>query len=73
MDDCGDSSDEDKCSKAPCSETQFQCKSPDSRCIDKGWLCDDGIECEDASDEANCDNELLQKKCNHTHSIYEYY
>lgn len=48
--DCGDGSDERKCSPLTCNPNEFQCNN--SMCIPDLWVCDNQPDCEDQSDEA---------------------
>jgi len=47
---CGDGSDEKKCSPLTCSPNEFQCNN--SVCIPQLWVCDNQADCEDHSDES---------------------
>lgn len=47
---CGDGSDEKKCSPLTCSPNEFQCNN--SMCIPQLWVCDNQADCEDHSDES---------------------
>nr|XP_023859565.1 low-density lipoprotein receptor-related protein 8-like [Salvelinus alpinus] len=49
-DDCGDWSDEEKCSISSCSSHEFRCN--DSECIPALWSCDGDPDCGDKSDES---------------------
>ena len=49
-DDCGDGSDEQKCSPTACGPHEFRCN--DSECIPALWSCDGDNDCKDRSDEA---------------------
>ncbi|XP_062842266.1 low-density lipoprotein receptor-related protein 1 isoform X2 [Trichomycterus rosablanca] len=57
--DCGDYSDETKCTGPVegggrrCPQNSFSC--PSGRCIPLSWTCDKENDCEDGADEANCD------------------
>ncbi|KAK4820292.1 hypothetical protein QYF61_022862 [Mycteria americana] len=48
--DCGDGSDERKCSPLTCNPNEFQCNN--SVCIPELWVCDNQPDCEDQSDES---------------------
>uniref|UniRef100_A0A673N1A9 LDL receptor related protein 8 n=1 Tax=Sinocyclocheilus rhinocerous TaxID=307959 RepID=A0A673N1A9_9TELE len=48
-DDCGDSSDEEKCSPPTCGPHEFRCNS--SECVPQPWTCDGDPDCADGSDE----------------------
>ncbi|XP_055635671.1 basement membrane-specific heparan sulfate proteoglycan core protein isoform X6 [Toxorhynchites rutilus septentrionalis] len=56
--DCHDNSDEIGCPNANdddtdiCSNGEFYC---DNRCLDKSYICDGSIDCENGEDEDNCD------------------
>ncbi|XP_071441297.1 sortilin-related receptor-like isoform X2 [Hetaerina americana] len=50
--DCGDNTDEERCSATTCPSSQFQCM--DGKCIPPYWKCDFDKDCTDGSDEANC-------------------
>ncbi|XP_050441242.1 sortilin-related receptor-like isoform X2 [Adelges cooleyi] len=50
--DCGDNSDEEKCTKVSCGPSSFQCSN--GKCIPSYWKCDFDPDCEDSSDELNC-------------------
>lgn len=50
--DCGDNSDEVKCTKVSCGPNSFQCDN--GKCIPSYWTCDFDPDCEDSSDEINC-------------------
>lgn len=54
-DDCGDNSDEARCSSITCSEQEMKCANT-GRCIPIAWRCDDEDDCGDNSDETtgNC-------------------
>lgn len=57
-DDCGDNSDEEKCTSVPastCSPQEFRCNN--SECIPALWSCDGDPDCRDKSDE-------LVERCN---------
>jgi len=49
-DDCGDASDEEKCSAPTCGQHEFRCN--DSECIPALWSCDGDPDCKDKSDES---------------------
>ncbi|KAG9351017.1 hypothetical protein JZ751_024906, partial [Albula glossodonta] len=49
-DDCGDSSDEEKCSAPVCGQQEFRCNN--SECIPRMWSCDGDPDCADKSDES---------------------
>uniref|UniRef100_A0A8K9WPF7 Low density lipoprotein receptor-related protein 8, apolipoprotein e receptor n=1 Tax=Oncorhynchus mykiss TaxID=8022 RepID=A0A8K9WPF7_ONCMY len=49
-DDCGDWSDEEKCSTSRCGSQEFRCN--DSECIPALWSCDGDPDCRDKSDES---------------------
>uniref|UniRef100_A0A4W5M5F4 Uncharacterized protein n=1 Tax=Hucho hucho TaxID=62062 RepID=A0A4W5M5F4_9TELE len=49
-DDCGDWSDEEKCSVSTCGSHEFRCN--DSDCIPALWSCDGDPDCGDKSDES---------------------
>uniref|UniRef100_A0AAX7UXX5 EGF-like domain-containing protein n=1 Tax=Astatotilapia calliptera TaxID=8154 RepID=A0AAX7UXX5_ASTCA len=49
-DDCGDASDEEKCSAPTCGQHEFHCN--DSECIPALWSCDGDPDCKDKSDES---------------------
>lgn len=49
-DDCGDASDEEKCSAPRCGQHEFRCN--DSECIPALWSCDGDPDCKDKSDES---------------------
>ncbi|XP_069038773.1 ST14 transmembrane serine protease matriptase a isoform X2 [Lepisosteus oculatus] len=57
-DDCGDNSDELKCT---CEKDQLQCKN--SLCKPKFWMCDGVNDCGDNSDEAACECKSGEIKC----------
>uniref|UniRef100_A0A4W4FFU2 EGF-like domain-containing protein n=1 Tax=Electrophorus electricus TaxID=8005 RepID=A0A4W4FFU2_ELEEL len=48
-DDCGDASDEEKCSPPTCGPHEFRCNS--SECVPQPWTCDGDPDCSDGSDE----------------------
>lgn len=50
---CDDSSDEEDC--PVCSESEFQCDS--RQCIDMSLRCNGEINCQDKSDENECEGE----------------
>ncbi|XP_050528252.1 sortilin-related receptor-like isoform X2 [Daktulosphaira vitifoliae] len=50
--DCGDNSDEEKCTKVSCGPSSFQCNN--GKCIPSYWTCDFDPDCEDGSDELDC-------------------
>ncbi|RXN39044.1 low-density lipo receptor-related 2-like protein [Labeo rohita] len=47
--DCGDSSDELRCSYQPCQQHQFTCQN--GRCVSRDFVCDGDNDCGDESDE----------------------
>ncbi|GFR86359.1 low-density lipoprotein receptor-related protein 6 [Elysia marginata] len=48
--------DKKTCSEPPtCASHEFKCRSGSVQCIPKVWKCDRSPECEDQSDEENCD------------------
>uniref|UniRef100_A0A8D0ABX8 Low density lipoprotein receptor-related protein 8, apolipoprotein e receptor n=1 Tax=Sander lucioperca TaxID=283035 RepID=A0A8D0ABX8_SANLU len=49
-DDCGDASDEEKCTAPTCGQHEFRCN--DSECIPALWSCDGDPDCKDKSDES---------------------
>lgn len=49
-DDCGDGSDEEKCSPPTCGPHEFRCNS--SECVPNPWTCDGDPDCADGSDES---------------------
>uniref|UniRef100_H2ZX19 LDL receptor related protein 8 n=1 Tax=Latimeria chalumnae TaxID=7897 RepID=H2ZX19_LATCH len=49
-DDCGDRSDERKCSTPTCGPHEFQCNG--TACIPELWVCDNHFDCADQSDES---------------------
>ena len=50
--DSGDNSDED-CSNHTCRDLEFRCEN--GQCINKRWRCDGRYDCQDKSDEVECD------------------
>ncbi|MBN3307043.1 ST14 protein, partial [Amia calva] len=64
--DCGDNSDEKKCS---CSSDQIQCKN--SLCKPKFWLCDGVDDCGDNTDEQQCGCKDGEYKCRNGKCISE--
>ena len=58
-DDCGDNSDESKCSNTTCDVKEMKCAAS-GRCIPLRWRCDGDDDCGDLSDEAdNCTTTLV--------------
>uniref|UniRef100_A0AAR2KIN3 EGF-like domain-containing protein n=1 Tax=Pygocentrus nattereri TaxID=42514 RepID=A0AAR2KIN3_PYGNA len=59
-DDCGDSSDEEKCSPPTCGPHEFRCNA--SECVPKPWTCDGDPDCSDGSDEwaERCGSEVVR-------------
>lgn len=49
-DDCGDGSDEERCSEPACGPLEFRCNN--SACIPQLWSCDGDPDCPDRSDES---------------------
>ncbi|EMP33580.1 Low-density lipoprotein receptor-related protein 8 [Chelonia mydas] len=62
--DCGDGSDERKCSPLTCNPNEFQCNN--SVCIPELWVCDNQPDCEDHSDESmeKCDYKVKPQVLN---------
>lgn len=48
----------------PCNNYQFKCKN--GECILKSWHCDGVTDCEDGSDEKNCNSKIHVVPENHS-------